>query len=106
MGSLIEQTVRRDGFASDLSLTPGEVCQLYLAVSKILGPKNEVWSRLAPSTYFMRAGYLTKRDVIEYTKQLKEAFLKLLSEDTISSEGFEQLVLALQKPLASEGGKV
>jgi len=81
------------------------VCQLYLAVAKIIkGDKR--WDPLAPATYFAgpRAGYITKGMVKTYTTEMKEVFLELLRDGTLTGQGFEQLVLALQQFSASEGG--
>lgn len=100
---LIDPAVRTNGFASDLTLTPHEMAQLYLAVREVVG-SVPVWDALAPATYFgapsgekKEFGFLTKMEVREYEKALKATFLQFMKEGKITPESFDKIVLALQK---------
>eukprot|EP00434_Breviolum_minutum_P001099 symbB.v1.2.000962.t1/scaffold39.1/size394969/6 len=100
---LVESSVRRNGMSADLTLVPREMVQLHQDVTKIIG-KNEKWDRLAPSKYFAGMAFVTKIDSRQYEKELKAVFLELLRDNTLQSEGFTQLTLALQQNPESDIG--
>mmetsp|Transcript_89239 Transcript_89239/g.277466 ORF Transcript_89239/g.277466 Transcript_89239/m.277466 type:complete len:979 (-) Transcript_89239:73-3009(-) len=95
---LLEQSVRGNGLPSDLTLTPQEMGQLFLAVKEVIGSVKE-WDRLSPKEYFAAqgTGFITKLDARQYERELKAAFLQLLKEGTLTSEGFSKLVFVLQR---------
>jgi len=102
---LLEQSVRKNGLTSDLTLTPQEMGQLFLAVRDIVGPSVKEWEWLAPAGYFASKGigFMTKLDARQYERDLKQSFLQLLRDGVLTSEGFAKLSLALQRPSASSG---
>lgn len=93
---LVESSLRRNGMSADLTLVPREMVQLHQEVSKIVGP-NAKWDRLAPAKYFAGMAFVTKIDSRKYEKELKGAFLELLTDNSLKSEGFTQLTLSLQQ---------
>jgi len=101
---LIEQSVRKNGLTSDLTLTPQEMIQLFLEVKGVIGKVKE-WDRLSPKKYFAakERGFITKLDARQYERELKEAFLQLLKDGILTGDGFTKLTLALQQPPASSG---
>mmetsp|Transcript_33055 Transcript_33055/g.51346 ORF Transcript_33055/g.51346 Transcript_33055/m.51346 type:complete len:2017 (-) Transcript_33055:221-6271(-) len=101
---LVEQSVRKNGLASDMTLTPSEMVQLYLQVHKVIG-KNKIWDPLAPADYFVakNIGCIVKRDARQYEKLLKESFLQILADGAISTEAFEKIVVGLQQDPALQG---
>lgn len=96
---LIESAVRKGGLSSDLTLVPQEMVQLWQEVSNVLNKKSPTWERLCPLTYFQEKdiSFIAKLDAREYEKELKATFLDLLAENTMDSEAFAHLVVALQK---------
>lgn len=100
---LVESSLRRNGMSADLTLVPREMVQLHQEVTKIIG-KNDKWDRLAPSKYFAGMAFVTKIDSRKYEKELKAVFLDLLKDNTLKSEGFTQLTLALQQDPESDIG--
>lgn len=101
---LVESSVRRNGMSADLSLVPREMVQLHHEVGKIIGA-NAKWDKLSPGKYFAGMAFATKIDSRKYEKDLKETFMELLQENTLKSEGFAQLTLALQQnPEETVGG--
>jgi len=94
--ALVEKVVRANGLASDMTLTPQEMIQLFQEVKRIIG-KHGRWDELLPSTWFGKdVGFVSKGDARKYEKRLKGLFLELLKEDTLTGEHFSGLVLALQ----------
>mmetsp|Transcript_92223 Transcript_92223/g.176876 ORF Transcript_92223/g.176876 Transcript_92223/m.176876 type:complete len:1979 (-) Transcript_92223:351-6287(-) len=94
--SLVEQSIKLNGLAADLSLTPQEMVQLWLEVRKQIS-EDPAWERLAPAKYFAdRVGFLTKKDARQYEQELKDTFLKILRNGKLSSEGFSAMSLNLQ----------
>eukprot|EP00746_Dinoflagellata_sp_MGD_P125685 gnl/MRDRNA2_/MRDRNA2_60514_c0_seq1.p1 gnl/MRDRNA2_/MRDRNA2_60514_c0~~gnl/MRDRNA2_/MRDRNA2_60514_c0_seq1.p1 ORF type:complete len:1869 (+),score=477.09 gnl/MRDRNA2_/MRDRNA2_60514_c0_seq1:406-5607(+) len=94
---LLEEAVREDGFASDFTMTPSEVYELYNACVRILGKQTKVFEELKPAKFFsnVTAGYLTKKVVIQWEGQMKCDIEKLMKEGTITSELFHEILSAL-----------
>jgi hypothetical protein len=96
---LVEQAVRTTGFSADLTLTPQEMVQLFLEVRRIVG-KNADWDLLAPITFFATAlegkALISKKAARAYEKELKTQFLSLVRNRVLTSDGFAQMVKALQ----------
>jgi len=94
--ALVEKSVRKNGLASDMTLTPQEMITLFQEVKRIIG-KNDRWDALLPSTWFgNEVGFVSKGDARKYERRMKELFLELLTENTINSERFSDLGMTLQ----------
>jgi len=95
---LIESSVRQHGLASDLTLTPQEMVQLWSEVGKVVGARKE-WQCLSPKEFFSghTRGFITKLDAREYERKLKDVFMQFLKDNIITSEGFGKLVTGLQR---------
>lgn len=93
---LVENTLRRQGLSSDLSMVPREMVQLHQEVQKIIS-KNDDWEKLNPTTFFAGKAFVTKKDARDWERELKATFLKFLSDDVINSNAFAKLTLELQQ---------
>jgi len=101
-----EQSVIKNGLASDMTLTPSEMVQLYLQVNKVIG-KNKTWDQLAPADYFAakNIGCIVKKEAREYEKLLKDSFMQILKDGAIPSEAFDKIIIGLQQDSTLEGEK-
>jgi len=127
---LLEMLVKNRGLSADLALTPQESMQLFQEVQKLLG-KNASWDKLRPRDFFQAARekvarrnaagevlrddkdeviydekdvvFLKKNVAIQYSRTMKETFVKLLQDGTLTHEMFDKLIQLLQAPASLNG---